>query len=140
MTRWISVLSVCGMVLSAGVAESASAQSASAQSEEAHRRWENARDDRQRFEAEEREKDREAALEIERIRGRSQKVGEEPRSQPFAASRAASAYYSNYAIAASGDPLAGTDAATYKLGNGVIMRISGTLWPSEMVSCISYCP
>lgn len=39
-----------------------------------------------------------------------------------------------------GEPLAGTDAATYKLNNGVIMRVSGILLPSDSATCIEHCP
>lgn len=39
-----------------------------------------------------------------------------------------------------GDPLQGTRAATYRLQNGVLMRVSGTFWPWVTAKCIAYCP
>ena len=45
-----------------------------------------------------------------------------------------------YRITAHGDPLAGTDAPTYRLGNGASIRVSGVLRPEEETVCISNCP
>lgn len=38
-----------------------------------------------------------------------------------------------------GDPLAGTDAITYRLPNGVIMRFSGYVRPGTGWTCIAFC-
>ena len=43
-------------------------------------------------------------------------------------------------ILRTGDPLRGTRAATYRLQNGVVMRVSGAFWSSLTAKCIAYCP
>ncbi len=130
MSKRITILGIFGIALFGGTSASVRAQEA------AHRRYENLVQDRQRYEAEEREKDREAALEIERIRARAARQPERAQSS----SGSYVVYFSGYVVPASGDPLFGTDATTYRLWNGAIMRVSGVLWPSDAATCIAYCP
>jgi hypothetical protein len=49
--------------------------------------------------------------------------------------------YQPYTIPANIDPLAGTDAPTYRiLGNGAVFRFSWSLSPSPNAVCIAFCP
>ena len=45
-----------------------------------------------------------------------------------------------YVVPMGGDSLAGTDAPTYRLGNGVLLRASGIFWPDAPTVCIANCP
>jgi hypothetical protein len=54
--------------------------------------------------------------------------------------RARAEYSGTGAIPANVDPLARTDAATYRLGNRAVIRVSGGLMTTEPTSCIANCP
>lgn len=45
-----------------------------------------------------------------------------------------------YSIAGNVDPLKGTDAATYRLGNGASISVSGRMTPSGAAVCTKDCP
>jgi len=44
-----------------------------------------------------------------------------------------------YVVHGSADPLAGTDASTYRLGNGASIRVSGTLHTDKTTECVANC-
>lgn len=45
-----------------------------------------------------------------------------------------------YAITSGGDALEGTDAPTYRMGNGASIRVSGSLRKSTAATCSENCP
>ena len=57
-----------------------------------------------------------------------------------ASSRTGGSPHASYAIPAGVDPLAGTDAPTYQLGNGASIRVSGRLQQAPSTTCVKDCP
>ena len=76
--------------------------------------------------------------ETERMRAEAEVSQSRGRSYPSA--RNASAGSQQYVVPTGIDSLEGTDASTYRLGNGTILRVSGIFWPDAPTVCIAFCP
>lgn len=66
-------------------------------------------------------------------------LGGTQQGRASAPTRSAS-YHSSYTIPGGIDPLAGTDAPTYRLATGSVMRVTSGLQPSATTICIANCP
>ena len=82
--------------------------------------------------------------ETERMRAeteRTRSAGERSsKGQTISRAGNPSATSQQYAVAIDMDSLAGVYAPTYKLGNGVILQVSGVFWPDAPTVCIAHCP
>lgn len=61
-------------------------------------------------------------------------------AEPVTSRRRFRTAHEPYPIPANVDGLAGTDAPTYRLGNGSSIRVSGRLLQAPGTSCVSDCP
>ena len=103
-----------------------------------HQKFLDVVEDKQQYEADEREKDRKLLLELERIRAEAASKGIDTGTRQSSGTDSASSASQNYDVPR-GDALAGTNAATYRLTNGVILRVSGDFWPDPPGVCIANC-
>ena len=108
---------------------------AAAQSDRRAREFQRVTEEKRQYEAAEREKDRKLQLELERMRADRSSRADTGQYSNRTSSGSGSQFYS----VSTGDALEGTNAATYQLLNGVILKTSGYFYPVPPTVCIANC-
>ena len=108
---------------------------AAAQDDRRERQFQRLVEQKQQYEAAEREKDRKLQLELERARADRIPPADTGQYSNRTSSNSGSQFYN----VSGGDALMGTNAATYRLSNGVILRASGDFLPDPPGECIANC-
>lgn len=80
-------------------------------------------------------------IEAERFRAETQRrqVERQQQEQHRALGGGEGSRFTGSTIPSGVDALAGTDAPSYRLDNGAILRVSGIFWPSAQATCIAFC-
>ena len=124
-------LAICGIALFT----LCTPEYAAAQSDRFERQFQQAVEQKQQFEAEENEKNRKLQLELERMRADRSSRADTRQYYNRTSSSSGSQFYN----VSTGDALEGTNASTYQLLNGVILKTSGYFHPVPPTVCIANC-